>query len=927
MPFLCVRSITWFDDVTQRLYLWPQTHMAVMDETPFLPWSQAPNASVACFGVVPSPLDGNVTASNWLYSRSAASIAANATVPWWTATPDGTDVRVQRMVGTPLGSFYAASSVWLPDRRQLLAFGSLRVYNRTALGVPLCSGPQGLGKPAGLVADEQCLDIANDTYIYDLATNTWTALPVETAGLPFDAGLVWNLSPNCTQPAASPNPLGLALSPVYVPDRESVVTVSGGFTEAWCLTSQTAYEFQLNTLRWVRLTTTNDLDGPLPRLGYSNTLGIIAYSPTTREIVSSSGTLFGGVGNGLYCFVLSLDTLAWRHEAACDYTRGPWFRYDAAAWSDGEGSTLVVGGRFDQVAPSAETHLSSDVAWQLSAADLSWTPWAWEEDTTPTPDFFVAAPKVAHDPQRRRSFLWGGVRSSKLTISTLYDCSYYKSWAQCQSSPGPFVFPPFPGSSTPLYYDPTTVHIVNWPPPLSAPCAIPAAVAAAVAGLGASVVILQGVLLWQAVSAAARSAWLAIQRRRLLRHIVRGGHNDAEAAVALLNRLHTRHDTASVIQPPRQDSHLSALVTAGSGSDAGSLAHDGIELPTFPQPVQGHGSHESAGAGAVSSEAMGRSAPASSRLSSLRRAAEPAPLRPSGSRVLMHPQPGGEFTVVPGNPAAQAHPARLLRAVEPRPPLPMVAWGAAPSHGDIVASATAGDRATGSLAMPQPRVGPLGFQSDSATSELGPPEPPIVPPLPARVPARLAITAPLPWPHRAAVAVCTPVGPLVANAVSAAAPVLLLWSCTGSPARTAQGDPLLLNGAAVATVALATGWAARMAWKCRPWPLLQGVAVASHVMGVAGVLTSLSAPVLALSAGTAIGHAAAVGLLLCGVGELMCLAAEPCWRARGCCRKSAAAGVGSASSDDGSADVVENSAPLPDAGHRLRGYEAEGDGW
>jgi hypothetical protein len=500
-----VRSVTWFDDVTQRMYLWPHAQMAVM--LPRAPG--APNVTGTCYGVLPSPLDGNASASNWLYSRSAAGIAADPAVPWWTATEEGEDVRVQRMVGTPLGSFFPSSTVWLPDRRKLLAFGALRIYNRTAEGVSACVGLQSFSFGGGAIPPDQCTDVSNDTFVYDLASNTWTTLPVTSAGLPFNTSWLW---PNKVADRYSvANPLGIALSLVYVPPRGTVVAMSAanvalgyGPPGFW-----PSFEFELAAQRW------RTFPSSTVSLTYSrNVWAAAAFLPETDEVVSYSGTTWDYYDITPDCGVLTLATGLYWYDARCVYSVGPVWRFQPAAWYDGDGGMLVLGGWSSDVVPGDNIRYAADSGWRLNGADHSWEVWPWQNAAVPAAPFYVANAKTAHDTRNRRSFLWGGVRA--VDAETSITCAV--PHALCDLSPGPLPLHAFSaGSTATMYYDPTTVHTVTWPPLRQRSVSLSVPLAALCCALGVAGCLGQVALLWRTTKARADAAWVRQQHVRLMR--------------------------------------------------------------------------------------------------------------------------------------------------------------------------------------------------------------------------------------------------------------------------------------------------------------------------------------------------------------------------------------------------------------------------
>jgi len=373
------------------VYLWPQTQLAFQAPGQLTGWRPA------CLGTLPSPVDGNASASNWLFSRSVEGIAANATAPWSTAVVNGSDVRVQRMWNAPLGSFFASSAVWMPERRQLFAFGALRIYNGTAAGDAQCVEPQAIERFS--IPADQCVAISNDSYVFDLASSTWRTYSAQSAGLPYDPALLY------PDPGASTaSPIGLALSPVWVPPLDAVVVVSGGYRFSTSPKPAPTFAFSPANGTWRSLNATGD--GPLVRADGYNVRGVVVYLPVSNEIMSFGGNSWDLYQLGLRCLVLSLTPSppVWRTEPRCSYNAGPWVRSDALSWTDpGSGAAFMLGGR-NAYSLALDMYTVPDF-FAFVPLEYAWQVRDFPDSTSPTPWFAGAGLKGAHDSASRRTFV------------------------------------------------------------------------------------------------------------------------------------------------------------------------------------------------------------------------------------------------------------------------------------------------------------------------------------------------------------------------------------------------------------------------------------------------------------------------------------------------------------------------------------------
>jgi len=392
----------------------------------------------------------------------------------------------------------------------LLAFGALRMYNRTMTGASSCVGAQSFFP----IPPDACADIANDTFLYDLATNTWTTLPAEVAGLPFDAGLI--VPPGMGRP----NPLGLALSLVYVPPRGTVVAVSGGywFTDDR-LPSIPTFEFDLAKGCWYRLQTGGTSPGTGE--GTTNTRSAAHYLPWSDEIVSFSGTSWDLLGNGELCYMLSLSTLVWRVEPACGYNMGPWMRFDALTWLDPAAGMHMLGGRFTDGNGYMGVYVSSGGGFLLHPGGSGWSSVNWGDWATPALTNDLVAPRGGHDVGNRVSYVIAGLQAApnRPDWPWTYECLLQTFWLTCAVGPGPGLYPSYyPDQVQYLSLHPHTVYTLPWPsltqtPAPSAP-ALPLPASATL--LAALLVTLAGEVwaMWAATAHTSTAAWRAHQRAR-----------------------------------------------------------------------------------------------------------------------------------------------------------------------------------------------------------------------------------------------------------------------------------------------------------------------------------------------------------------------------------------------------------------------------
>jgi hypothetical protein len=122
-------SSMFYDSVTDGLYLWPHAIAGASFAVTEL-------RTRGCLRQYPSPWDPTAPngTSRFLLRRNAADAGGSA----WS---DGRSALLP-MSGTPAGAFFTWSTVWMPERRQLFAFGGAGVWDAApALPPPRASIP------------------------------------------------------------------------------------------------------------------------------------------------------------------------------------------------------------------------------------------------------------------------------------------------------------------------------------------------------------------------------------------------------------------------------------------------------------------------------------------------------------------------------------------------------------------------------------------------------------------------------------------------------------------------------------------------------------------------------------------------------------------------------------------------------------------
>jgi hypothetical protein len=324
-----------YDGPTDGVYLWPHAVFSVVSAT-----------GVPCMGVLAPPWDPSAPAgsSRYLLRRSAAEVQAR---PYggWTPGAAGSNATVAAMADPPPGSFYSNNVVWMPDRRQLFAFGGLTLRsNVSAADCPQQAWDLNPGPG-------QCAVLSNDTHVFDLATMRWRHYPAAAAGVPFAPP-----GPPSMQNPYQPLSFQAMVSMAYDTQRRGVWLVGGKFAVSFQLpcsaTQYGLFFFALASGAWQQVATVGE--GPCASVnGPMASLSTMFVNPARDELVVYSGVDGEMVAPSLGCAVLSLwsSPMSWRADGNCapstDGSRdAP--TYLPATWMDPRdgGAAYVVGGLY-----------------------------------------------------------------------------------------------------------------------------------------------------------------------------------------------------------------------------------------------------------------------------------------------------------------------------------------------------------------------------------------------------------------------------------------------------------------------------------------------------------------------------------------------------------------------------------------------------